>query len=67
MEPPINTAVKDVLQKSLADLEAALNSDVLNYYGPIIDGNENEFLDIVEDLAKDPAKHEQLAIILTKR
>lgn len=65
MEPPINTAVKDVLQKSLADLEAALNSDVLNYYGSIIDGNENEFLDIVEDLAKDPAKHEQLAIILT--
>lgn len=65
MEPPINTVLKDVLQKSLSDLEAALDCDVLNYYGPIIDGNENEFLDIVEDLAKDPAKHEQLAIVLT--
>lgn len=65
MEPPVNAAVKDVLNKSLSDLEAALNCDVLNYYGPIVDGNENEFLDIVEDLAKDANKHEQLAIILT--
>ena len=65
MTLPVDTAVKDVLNKSLSELETALNSDVLNYYGPIVDGNENEFLDIVEDLAKDPAKHEQLAVILT--
>ena len=64
MEQPVNKALKDLLNNTLLDLEETLNSDVLTYYGSIMDGNENVLRDIVEDIAKDTSK-EQLAIILT--
>ena len=53
------------LNNSLSELELQLNSDVITYYGPIVDGNENTFLDIVEELATDVNKKDQLAIVLT--
>lgn len=65
MEPPVNKALKALLNSTLAELENKIDSDVLTYYGPIVDGNENALLDIVEDLAKDMNKKEQLAIVLT--
>ena len=65
MEPPVNKALKALLNSTLAELESKIDSDVLTYYGPIVDGNENVLLDIVEDLAKDVNKKEQLAIVLT--
>lgn len=65
MNNPIDNAVKELLGQSLSKIETALNSDVLCYFGPIVDGNENFFLQIVEDLAQEPNKKEQLAIILT--
>lgn len=37
----------------------------MSYSGPIIDGNENSFLDIIEDLARDPNKRDSLSIVLT--
>lgn len=49
----------------IAELEEKTNSDVLSYFGPILDGNENTFLEIIEDLAKDPHKRNNLSIILT--
>ena len=64
MEQPVNKALKDLLNNTLLDLEDALKSDVLTYYGSIMDGNENVLRDIVEDIAKDTNK-EQLAVILT--
>lgn len=64
MEQPVNKALKDLLNKTLLDLEETLQSDVLTYYGSIMDGNENVLRDIVEDIAKDTDK-EQLAVILT--
>lgn len=64
MEQPVNKALKDLLNKTLLDLEETLQSDVLTYYGSIMDGNENVLRDIVEDIAKDSDK-EQLAVILT--
>lgn len=51
--------------QSLSELEQKTNSDVLCYFGPIIDGNENALLDIVEDLSKEPNKKDRLSIILT--
>lgn len=54
-----------MLNNSLSELELQLNSDVITYYGPIVDGNENTFLDIVEELATDVNKKDQLAIVLT--
>lgn len=65
MELPVNKALKALLNSTLAELESKIDSDVLTYYGPIVDGNENALLDIVEDLAKDENKKEQLAIVLT--
>lgn len=60
MKNPIDSAVKELLNQSLEKIETLLNSDVLCYYGPIADGNENVILQIVEDLAQDPNKKEHL-------
>lgn len=65
MEQPVNKALKEMLNSSLSSLEGQLNSDVLTYFGPIVDGNENAILDIIEELANDEQKKDQLAIILT--
>jgi membrane-bound ClpP family serine protease len=65
MNNPIDSAVKELLNQALAKIETVLNSDVLCYFGPIADGNENFILQIVEELAQGPNKKEQLAIVLT--
>lgn len=44
MEQPVNRALKDLLNQKLSVLEDTINSDVLTYYGPIYDGNENELV-----------------------
>lgn len=65
MENLIDKALKELMIETLLELEKKTNSDILSYFGPIIDGNENVFLDIVEELAKDPDKRDNLLIILT--
>lgn len=65
MEQPVKKTLKDLLNNTLLDLEKTLKSDVLTYYGPITDGNENVLRDIVEDIAKDNKNEKQIAIILT--
>lgn len=65
MENLIDKALKELMMRSLLELEQKTNSDVLCYFGPIVDGNENILLDIVENLSKDPDKRERLSIILT--
>lgn len=62
---PINKALKKLMSDALSELEDKTSSDVLNYFGPIVDGNETTFLDIIEDLAKDPQKKDNLTVILT--
>ena len=47
MNNPIDKAIKDMLNEALAELENVLNSDVLCYFGPIANGNENMMLQIV--------------------
>lgn len=65
MGSKIDTTLMTLLNETLHNLETILNSDVLCYYGPIVDGNENALLDIVEDLVETPEKKETLTIILT--
>lgn len=65
MDNQVNKALKNLLNKSLEELENALNCDVLQYYGPIKGGNENEILGIIETLANDPNKKDTLAVVLT--
>lgn len=49
-----------MLNEALAELENVLNSDVLCYFGPIANGNENMMLQIVEELAQNPTKRNSL-------
>lgn len=70
MNNPIDSAVKKMLNDALGKLETVLDSDVLCYYGPLANGNENLMLQIVEELAHDSKNvskngHDQLAILLT--
>jgi membrane-bound ClpP family serine protease len=64
MEYPINDTIKSLLNKELTDLEGYLNADVLTYYGPIFDGNEGAFLQVVEQLNQQK-QHNKLCVILT--
>ena len=45
----------------------AKRNDMLCYYGPVLDGNENVLLNIVEDLANDPNKRNAISVILTTK
>jgi hypothetical protein len=64
MEYPIDDTIKSLLNKELTDLEKYLEADVLTYYGPIFDGMEGAFLQVVEQL-KSEKPHDTLFIILT--
>ena len=68
MENSVNKRIQDHLNHELELLELCLSSDVLVYTGPIIDGNENIFLQIVEDLSNEiplPKENKKIAVILT--
>jgi ATP-dependent protease ClpP protease subunit len=64
MKNTVNKRIQEHLNCELEKLEIALKSDVLVYTGPIVDGNENEFLRIVEDLSNGTA-HEKIFVVLT--
>ena len=57
MKPSVDSIVSNLLNQKLSELETHFNADVLVYYGPF-EGGENQFLSIVEDLAKDANKKE---------
>lgn len=65
MRNSINEAMKGLLNSTLCDIEAKFDCDVLTYYGPIVDGNENALLDIIENLGKNVQRKPKLTIILT--
>lgn len=56
MKPAVDNSIKNLLSNRLIQLETHFNADFLVYYGPIVDGNENVFLKIVEDIATEPRK-----------
>jgi hypothetical protein len=64
MEYPIDDTIKSLLNKELTDLEEYLKADVLTYYGPIFDGIEGAFLQVVEQLSQE-TPHNTLFIMLT--
>lgn len=65
MESQLESNLRLLLNSKLDALEQYLNADVLVYYGPIGNINENIFLKLVEELAKSPHHHDTLYIILT--
>lgn len=65
MENLVDKALKEMIVNALLELEKVTDGDVLCYSGPIIDGNENVFLDIIEELACDQDKRNVLNVVLT--
>jgi len=65
MEPPVDQAIKKLLDEKLLSLEQHLQADVLWYYGPIQEGAEQTFLGLIEQLAEDIDKKDILYIVLT--
>lgn len=65
MQLPVDETIKNLLNERLLNLEKHFNSDVLNFFGPIYDGNESIFLRIVEELSEETSKKNTLTIILT--
>lgn len=45
MENLVDKALKEMISNTLLELERITDTDVLCYSGPIVDGNENIFLD----------------------
>ncbi|MBS1545946.1 MAG: serine dehydrogenasease [Bacteroidetes bacterium] len=65
MRFPVDQTVQQLLNKRLEELEKHFDADVLSYFGPIADGNEQLFLQLLEDLSADPAKRKKLMVVLT--
>lgn len=65
MASQLENSLKNLLNSKLSDLERHLDADVLVYYGPIGNLNENLFLKIVEELAHSSERHDTLYIMLT--
>lgn len=64
MKPSVDKTVQELLNEFLSKLEDHFESDVISYFGPIADGNENEILKLVEEIA-DEGKYNRLTIFLT--
>jgi len=62
---PVNKATQNELNVLLSDIENIFNSDFLNIMGPIGGGLDTFLLNIVEDLAQDPQKHNKLLVMIT--
>jgi membrane-bound ClpP family serine protease len=65
VELPVDKTIKESLNNCLNTLEEHLNADVLWFFGPIHDGSEQTFLELIEQLADDNKKKETLYIVLT--
>jgi membrane-bound ClpP family serine protease len=65
VRPALNGQIQDLLIHNLIELESEVKGDVISYTGPIIDNNENIFLNIVEDLARDNDKKDKIFVIIT--
>lgn len=64
MKPSVDNIINSLLNEKLTELESHFDADILMYYGPF-EGGENQFLTVVEDLAKDENKKDKLFVILT--
>lgn len=65
MKPAVDTTIQDLLNEKIRKLGDHFNADVINYFGPIFDGNETLFLRLVEALKTESGSPNTLYIILT--
>ncbi|MHC8948728.1 SDH family Clp fold serine proteinase [Sphingobacterium hungaricum] len=65
MGKSLNEYAQTSLKEYIEKIENNLNADVLVYYGPFVEGLQNSFARIVEELASDPNKKSSIFIVLT--
>ncbi|NLW19530.1 MAG: serine dehydrogenasease [Candidatus Cloacimonetes bacterium] len=65
MQQPVDNTIKDLLNSKLSAIESHMESDVLSYYGALVNGVDGWFRKVVEELASDKQKKDKLVIILT--
>lgn len=65
MKLPVNQTIHSLLNVKLKSLEKHFKADVISYFGPIIDGNETFFLQVIEQLNQTKTKNKSLYVILT--
>lgn len=63
MNPTVDSHIKTLLNDKLLELEKQFDADFIVYFGPIVDGNENHVMRIIEDLKDD--KKEKIYVMLT--
>lgn len=64
MKPSVDKTIHELLNKFLSKLEDHFDSDVFSYFGPMIDGQENTILKLLEEIANEN-KSTRLTIFLT--
>ncbi len=52
MKPAVDKTVQDLLISKLKEIEKHFDCDAISYFGSIVDGNENNLLNIIEELLK---------------
>ena len=65
MKENVHSTIKGLLNQKLIKLEKYFKADVFSYYGQIVDGIENDILNIIEELANVRPKRDRLVVILT--
>jgi membrane-bound ClpP family serine protease len=65
MNNHVTIQIEILLKKYLMLLEQKLTSDVLTYYGPILDEYVPDFLQIIEQTSVDSERHDDLFVMLT--
>ncbi|MGR3220048.1 MAG: SDH family Clp fold serine proteinase [Candidatus Anammoxibacter sp.] len=65
MKLPVDNTIHELLTDRLVKIEEHFNSDVISYTGPIVDGNESFFLQVIEQLGRAKDKKDSLFVILT--
>ena len=65
MKENVHSTIKGLLNQKLIKIEKYFKADVFSYYGQIVDGIENDILNIIEELANSRPKRDRLIVILT--
>lgn len=65
MKPAVDKSIHNLLNQRLDDLEKHFQADFFVYFGPIVDGNENHFLRLVEDLRSDSVNNKIYVVLTT--
>lgn len=64
MKPSVDKTIHELLNKFLSRLEDHFESDLFSYFGPMVDGQENTILKLLEEVSAEN-KSKRLTIFLT--